>query len=199
MLLAAYDRIVSTNPVGHSVSVDSRPVALVGTWRKVAAQAAAVEAAINARGGWSSPWSFVVKKEAQARLKKPFYLYAYAGRGELPFRFRVDDYVTGGGAGGMSSPWPELTDAAFRDAARSGPRQSEAWRTWFRIGAVERISPSAHLRDFEVVPKLSTPNNVLNQNAFGYVSVRRVCLATLPRPRLKPRWSISTPQRIHTI
>lgn len=168
-LLQAYDHAVSKRPAGFSPSLDSRSIALVGTWREVVGELAAIEASIAAGGGWASPWSFVVKPEARARLRKPFYLYANTGGGELPVRLRVDDYVTGAGSEGMVSPWPEITDEPFRGTARSGPRQSEVWRTWLRIGAVERLSPSVQVRTLDPVLRLSTPDNVLNQNSFGYV------------------------------
>lgn len=168
-LLRAYEQTVNQKPLGQPASVDSRPIALVGTWRDVLSEAVGVEAAINARGGWASPWSFLVKQEARERLRTPFYLYVNTGRGELPVRLRVDEYASGAGSDGMVSPWPELTDEAFRDLARSGPRASEVWRTWLLVRAVERLTPPANVRELDLVVRLSTPDNVLNQNSFGYV------------------------------
>jgi hypothetical protein len=168
LLLRSYESLVANRSPELEPSADSRPVALIGTWREASSEMPAIKLAIDAHGGWASPWSFVIKPEAKARLKIPFHVYANAGGGSFPIRLRVDEYVTGAGAEGMVSPWPAMTDPAFRDVARSGSRQSEVWRTWLRIGAIEALSPPISIHLFDPVVRLSTQDNLLNQNSFGY-------------------------------
>ena len=43
------------------------------------------------------------------------------------------------------------------------------FKTWFQIGAIELLDPPQLVDDFELAIGLSTPENVLNQNSFGYV------------------------------
>lgn len=168
-LVDAYARVVDARPAGARVAADSRPIALVGTWKGIVADLPRVERFIADHGGMSSPWSFVVKSYAAERLQRPFYLYLNAGGGELPVRMRIEEFRTKVGSEGMTSPWPELTEDQYRGIARSSDKQSEIWRTWLRVSAVERLSPARSVRELDLVHGLSTPENVLNQNTFGYV------------------------------
>jgi hypothetical protein len=168
-LVKAYQYYVDERVKHNGDLVDERPLALIGTWRSIDEDLPRIRTAIEERGGWASWWSFPIKEEAIARLKTPFYLYAYQGARRLAAKMRVDDMVTSRGNGGTQSPWPELTEPEVRSKSRAGDRQSEIFKTWFRIGAVERLVPTTDVDDLEIAVGLSTPESLLNQNTFGYV------------------------------
>lgn len=168
-LLKAYQAYVDDRVSRNGAIVDERPLALIGTWRTIDEALPHVRAAIEERGAWASWWSFPIKEEALPRLKTPFHLYAYQGDRRIAAKLRVDDMVTSRGNSGIASPWPEATDSELRSKLRAGERQSEIFKTWFRISAVERLIPTIDVDNLEVAVGLSTPESLLNQNTFGYV------------------------------
>ncbi len=155
---------------------DTRPqnqkpeLGLVGTSKDLETDLASIKDAIDTKGGWASWWSFPIEEDAQVKLELPFYLYINAGSGKIPFRLKVDEYITKRGDEGFESPWPELTDLEFRDLKRAGESKSHIFKTWFKVIEVERYSPALSLsRNFRIAEPFSTTANVLNQTRFGYV------------------------------
>lgn len=168
-LLGAYEGVIDKKDKTEIPALDQRPIAIIGTWRSITEQAQQVQQSIDTRGGWASPWSFPIKTDALARLATPFHLYANVGRGELAGRLRIDEIVTSRGNEGIVSPWPDITDDGWTNLTRSGPKQSELFRTWLRIGDVELLDPAILVHDLDLVIGLSTPENVLSQSTFGYI------------------------------
>ena len=164
----ALTELVSASELLVGVGAD---IHLLGTWKNAEDEAARVEEAIADKGGWASWWSFVVRSDAQSQLGKPVYLYANVGRGQFPYRLRVDDYVTQSGNDGIVSPWPDITDADSIEKTKSGHSKSEVFKTWLRVGAIEKLEPAMTLADFAPATPFSSESNLLNQNAFGYVHV----------------------------
>lgn len=169
-LMGEYDRYVTSRTVATGQAInDERKLSLIGTWRGIVKDFADVEASIKTNGGWASWWSFPIKEEASKRLAVPFYLYAYEGDRKVTARLRVDDMATSRGQTGIISPWPELTRKEWVGVQKLGDKQSEVFKTWFRVGAIELLDPPQSVDDFELAIGLSTPESVLNQNSFGYV------------------------------
>ncbi|WP_158756725.1 MrcB family domain-containing protein [Paraburkholderia acidiphila] len=169
ILLSTYDGYVINRDSATQPILDQRRLALIGTWRSVADDAEEVKQKIQSNGGWASWWSFTIKEEAQPRLSTPFNLYAYTGNGILGAKLRVAEYKTSRGNGGLESPWPELTDERWRGTTRVSNAQSGIFKTWFRIDRIEVLDPPMVVSAFDISPSLSTAQNVLNQNTFGYV------------------------------
>lgn len=167
-LLEKYKPIVDERVRLEGVAKDERPLSLMGTWREIDQAVAKVREAIDQNGAWASWWSFPIKEAALGRLRLPFYLYAYEGNRRLTARLRVDDFQTSNGNTGMESPWPELTDPESRGRKRGGDKQSEIFKTWFRFGAIERLTPPLSVDEVDPAVGLSTPESLINQNAFGY-------------------------------
>ena len=69
-------------------------------------------------------------------------MYASAGQGNLVAKLRVDEYETSKGKQGIQSPWPGITDNEYLDKTKTGDRQTDILKTWFKIGAIEKIEPS---------------------------------------------------------
>ncbi|MBB3180079.1 MrcB family domain-containing protein [Variovorax sp. Sphag1AA] len=169
VLLAKYEPIVADRVRQQGVAKDDRPLSLIGTWREVDQHLAKVREAIDRNGSWASWWSFPIKEGALDRLRPPFNLYAYEGNRRLAARLRVDEISTSNGNVGIESPWPEVTDSDWLGKKRAGDRQSEIFKTWVRIGAIDRLAPPRSVDDLEPAVGLSTPDSVINQNSFGYV------------------------------
>jgi MoxR-like ATPase len=196
-LLQTYDIYVSQRKPGATPIRDPRPLALIGTWRSVRADAQSIQEKIARNGGWASWWSFPIKDEALPRLMAPFTLYAYIGRGTLGARIRVAEYKTSRGNAGMESPWPTLTDEELRGKKRSGDDQSSIFKTWFRIDELEILDPPQSISSFDIAPGLSTPENLLNQSTFGYIYDQPVVTTArepepakpyTPKPELPVEW-----------
>jgi 5-methylcytosine-specific restriction protein B len=168
-VLSSYASYVQDHPAAGGTSVDPRPLALLGTWPDVIAESARVKQHIAERGGWGSWWSFTIKEDALPRLKVPFWVYVYEGNWRIPARLRVDDFRTSRGSDGITSPWPDVTEDRWRSTTRIGARQSETFKTWFKVGDLQLLDPARSVQDFEVALGLSTSASVLNQNSFGYL------------------------------
>ena len=167
-LLAAYDTHLSEKSA-VSNSFYGPPIALIGTWRDVENSVPLAEKQIHEKGTWASPWSFPIKEAAKQRLKVPFHLYAYSGNQLLKARLRVSAYETSTGQEGLVSPWPASTESKWQGIKRNGDRQSGVFKTWFLIDKIEALSPPLPVDHFELAIGLSSPENLLNQNSFGYV------------------------------
>jgi hypothetical protein len=161
----AYVRLSAGTP---PTPASARALCLIGTWRNVEANIERVNQAITERKAWASPWSFPVKREAQPALQKPFFVYLYAGEGRVPARMRVSDYVTSHGNEGRQSPWPDITDAEWVGKTRSGPEQADIFKTWFKVEAIERLTPELRISDFEPAQGLSVEGSLLSAVTFGY-------------------------------
>jgi hypothetical protein len=66
----------------------------------------------------------------------------------------------------------------MRATSRFGPGAHEVIKTWFKLTSIEFVSPF-RASELKLAAGLSTPENLLNQNAFGYVH-ERVDLLTDP-------------------
>jgi hypothetical protein len=152
---------------GTSIDIPDELV-LIGTTRQSDAELNAFRDLVNSEGGQTSWWSFPIKPDAQNTLPKPFYLYLNRGGSIFTHRFRIDDYRTSQGNAGIESPWPDKTPTHWQGIARAGDRQSEVFKTWLLVGAVEEIRPALARADFEPAAPWSSDNNILNQNSFGY-------------------------------
>lgn len=166
-LLARYKQFVDQRVRDRGLARDTRPLALIGTWRGFQQQLPELFDRIAKQGGMASWWSFPIKEDAKHRLKPPFSLYAYDGR--IYARLTVTEMTTSTGTSGLVSPWPGITDAEWIGKPRLGEKQSEIFKTWFRVSAVHLCKPPRTVDSFELAVGLSTPENVLNQNSFGYV------------------------------
>lgn len=165
-MLAAYEHVVdagATKPVDAGI-----PLALVGTWKTVKADIDSVADHIKDRGAWASPWSFRLKDDAHPRLRVPFWLYINGGGGQIVARARVTDIARAQDSAGMTSPWPEITEPQLLGKSRFGPGANEVIKTWFRLSSIELVAPF-RATELKLATGLSTPENLLNQNAFGYV------------------------------
>ncbi|WP_198398983.1 MrcB family domain-containing protein [Caballeronia hypogeia] len=191
ILLESYDAYVMTREPDTQPKRDRQPLALVGTWRQVRAEAAGIKQKIEANGGWASWWSFPIKDEALPRLSVPFNLYAYVGNGRLGARIRVAEFKTSRGNIGIESPWPELTDETWCGKTRLGEEQSKIFKTWLRIDSLEILDPPANVSSFDISPGLSTPESLLNQNTFGYVCDREEKTTTSSNPDPLPEPSLA--------
>jgi 5-methylcytosine-specific restriction protein B len=169
-LLTAYDEYVRETKGATAKAVDDgRQLALIGPSQSIAGELERISQFIKSRGAWSSWWSFAIKEEARHRLKPPFSLYIYAGKGKICARLRVDEFVAARGSDGQVSPWPEQTFDEWQGVNRFGPRQSEICKTWFKVGGIEVFPAPKSAEDFEIAVGLSTPESLINQNSFGYV------------------------------
>ena len=158
-----FDAITESSPIDML-----KELVLIGTTRQSDAELNAFRDLVSSGGGQTSWWSFPIKPEALTTLPKPFYLYINRGGGVFTHRFRIHDHRTSQGNAGMESPWPDKTPPHLRGIARGGDRQSEVFKTWLLVEAVEEVRPALALADFEPAAPWSNDNNILNQNSFGY-------------------------------
>jgi hypothetical protein len=165
-LLEVYQGYVAQK--GGTPKQDDRAIALVGTWRTFGTDFNKVATALATSGSWASPWSFSLKPGAAERLKPPFHLYVNGGGGRIIGRAVVSEIRSERGSEGIVSPWPDVTDDEWKGLARFDQTQSGVAKTWFRIADIQKLE-SFHASELEPVLGFSTPENVLNQNSFGYV------------------------------
>ena len=158
--------------LGYSIlntSIDEKSeMILIGTYRDVAEDIPRIRRSIEEHGGWASWWSFPINKGAKVSLKTPFFLYVNSGGGRFPVRMKVVEYITSTGSEGRVSPWPEMTDEEDRGRRKRSEKQSEIFKTWFRVAEVEELDPP--LTKEKVIPAdpWSNDRNLLNQSTFGY-------------------------------
>ena len=165
-MLVAYEHVVQSD-ITASEEADKK-LALVGTWKTIKSDIDKVAEHIQHRGGWASPWSFRLKDAAVNQLQTPFTLYINGGGGQIVARARVSAVARAEESNGMTTPWLDLTDPEYSTISRFGPGMNEAIKTWFRISAIELVAPF-RATELKLASGLSTPENLLNQNAFGYV------------------------------
>jgi len=181
-MLDAYESVVASGATKRVES--SAPLALVGTWKSVKADIESVAEQIKNFGAWASPWSFRLKEEARSRLRTPFWLYINGGGGQIVARARVNEMALAQDSAGMASPWPDITEEHRLAETRFGPSAHEAIKTWFRFSSIELVDPF-RATELKLAEGLSTPENLLNQNAFGYVHEHAdIELAALDEPNL---------------
>jgi hypothetical protein len=174
----------------HEIGAHADEIALVGTSRSVEDYITDAAKFIAERGGWASWWSFALRPDAAATLAgRSFYLYINSGGGKLPYRVKVSDFVTSSGYEGVESPWPEITEDHLQGQRRQGEKQSEVYKTWFKVIAIEKLEPTWTLSErFSPYPGMSNDLNVLNQNAFGYLKPKN---STVIQPGIGKRYSIA--------
>ena len=141
---------------------------LLGTYKGIEADVQTIQNAIETRGGWASWWSFSIKKEAQAHLQAPFYLYLNRGGASFSHRMLVEKFETSHGTDGIESPWPQITNAEWLNKKRLGDKQSDVCKTWLFVREIETLPVPLALADFLPAAPWSSDTNVLNQNSFGY-------------------------------
>jgi 5-methylcytosine-specific restriction protein B len=168
-MLVAYEHLVTSGATLDSGATE--PLALLGTWGAIKSDIDSVAEQIRAKGSWASPWSFRIKDEARKRLKLPFTLYINGGGGQIVARATVSDYACAEDASGMATPWPEITDPTWENVSRFGPGMHDAIKTWLKIESIELVN-AFRATELTLASGLSTPSNMLNQNAFGYVVER---------------------------
>jgi hypothetical protein len=165
-LLTAYERVVEEGAT--KVTNPREALAIVGTWRTIKTDIDAAANYIREHGAWASPWSFRLKAEANARLVAPFWLYINGGGGQIVARAQVSAVARAPDTVGMSAPWPDVTEQEWLGITRFGPGVHEFIKTWFRVTSIEMVVPF-RATELSLASGLSTPENLLNQNAFGYV------------------------------
>jgi MoxR-like ATPase len=183
-LVKCYTRMVEMTDLLVRTPGQRSKIALIGTAREIANQAAQIRQQIDRNGAWAWWWSFAIREDALPRLTTPFHVYAYIGDRRLGARLRVDDFKTSRGLGGIESPWPDATDSDLVGKRSAGEKQSDVFKTWFKVGAIEMFNPPVQVDRFDLVPGLSTPENVLNQNSFGYVIDDETLTASPAQPAL---------------
>ncbi|HST59855.1 MAG TPA: AAA family ATPase, partial [Longimicrobium sp.] len=146
-----------------------RDLCLIGTWGNVGPENAThVNEAIAARGAWASWWSFPIRPQFESVLRaRPFYLYLNAGSKRLPYRFKVEEFVTSQGNAGLVSPWPEITDLEKVGRVREGDTSATVYKTWLRVTAMEPLEPPLGGADFVAAEGLN-PGGLFHQSSFGY-------------------------------
>src|SRR5688572_15315095 len=121
-----YD-VVDTSPNGEGT--DKSELSLLGTWRDVEADVERVKEAIASKGAWASWWSFPIREEFREQLGRVFHLYVNAGGERISHRMKVADFRTARGNDGLTSPWPDITDATLVGKVREGPSTSQVFKT----------------------------------------------------------------------
>lgn len=164
---------ISESPVEH------RPLCLLGTAKDFKEISETAKQLIDDQGGYASWWSFVLKPKALEHFQYPFYMYLNKGRGKIAFRYKVEDVKSVEGSDGIESPWPSITPMEFRGKAKIGSKQSEVFKTWLKVSAIESLNPELDISDFEPADPWSNEKNILNQNAFGYAYRRELDIAKI--------------------
>jgi 5-methylcytosine-specific restriction protein B len=164
-LIGAYETIIERRA---EVESHDKRIALVGTWGSVRADLDRVAAFIKDRGAWASPWSFPIKRLAANQLRTPFAFFVNAGGGQIVARAVVTAVAEAPDAGGMESPWPDITEERFLGMSRFGSGVHDGIKTWLKFTEITPVTP---FRANQLMPVegLSSPASVLNQMTFGYV------------------------------
>lgn len=167
-VLHAYDVLVSSQ--ANRNMAPSEKLALLGTWSSILHDVDAVRKAIESDGAWANGWTFRLREGVREDLSKGFTLYINGGKRQVVARARVVELICAPTPDGMANPWFELQGSGegsgrFNDSANGG------YKTWFKLDAIELIEPFS-ADSLRIVEGLSTPQNVINQNAFGYVFER---------------------------
>lgn len=160
----------------------TRHLCLLGTWSSVLADFSEVKAFIDTHGAWASWWSFVLHLDALEHLKTPFYLYANSGSGNFPVRLTISEFIPSRGNEGIPSPWPDITRPEWLNKNRIGPKQSELFKTWFKVTKIDPIDPPLKLSDFTPATPWSNDKTMLNQNAFGYTYLKSPHMNVIVEP-----------------
>ncbi|MEK0267137.1 DUF3578 domain-containing protein [Stenotrophomonas rhizophila] len=166
--LNAYDTVVLSRK--QQAPEPDRRAALVGTWQTIARDFKAVRESINGNGGWASGWTFRLRESVRDALSKGFTLYINGGRRQIIARASVATLECAPTSDGMENPWPSLP-GTYHERNRYNDSANGAFKTWFRIEAIEYLEPFS-VDELQLVEGLSTPDSVVNPNAFGYVYER---------------------------
>lgn len=141
---------------------------VLATWGSLSdAEVDSVNSAIRQRGAWASWWSFPINSAFREALRSPFYVYLNVGGARITHRMLVEDFRTSQGNEGIETPWPDITNRDWLGKTRRGPKNSEIFKTWFRITEMERLALPLTLDDFDAAEGIKR-SALLNQSAFGY-------------------------------
>ena len=169
-VLHAYDVLVSSQAKREAES--SEKLALLGTWNAIRHEVDRVRRAIESDGAWASGWTFKLREEVRDELSKGFTLYINGGDRQVVARARVVELLCSPTSNGMANPWSEL-EGSGEGSSRFNDSVNGGYKTWFKLDAIELIEPFS-ADSLRLVEGLSTPKNLINQNAFGYVFERVV-------------------------
>jgi len=169
--LRAYGAVVDAHKVRVAPGLERR-VALVGTWGTISRDFSSVRESIDSNGGWASGWTFRLREGVRDELSRGFTLYINGGRRQIVARARVGALRCAPSADGMANPWPALP-GTDDEGNRFNDSASGAYKTWFKVEAIETIDPFP-VEELDLVDGFSTSLSVVNQNAFGYVYERLI-------------------------
>jgi 5-methylcytosine-specific restriction enzyme B len=164
---------------------------LIGTWKELDdREYQRVQQWLKEHGAWAIWWSFPIRDNAQKDLEgRPFHLYVNTGGNRITHRLAAEEFETLPGTDGFETPWPDITFPEYRNVKRNGSSQSETFKSWLKITAIEALPTTLTTDDFE--PAAGTKREgLLNQSAFGY--------ATLKEPSGKPPALPPTPMQAAT-
>ncbi|AWH31762.1 DUF3578 domain-containing protein [Stenotrophomonas sp. SAU14A_NAIMI4_8] len=167
--LQAYGAVVDAHSDRVAPRLDRR-IALVGTWQTISRDYGSVLEGIDSNGGWASGWTFRLREGVRDELSSGFTLYINGGKRQIVAKARVGMLRCAPSADGIANPWPSLP-GTYDEGNRFNDSANGAYKTWFKLEAIEFITPFP-VEELELLDGFSTPNSVVNQNAFGYVYER---------------------------
>jgi len=167
--LQAYGVVVDAHN-GQVAPGLGRRIALVGTWQTISRDFGSVREGIGSHGAWASGWTFRLREGVRDELSGGFTLYINGGRRQIVAIARVGAIRCALSPDGMANPWPSLP-GTYDEGNRFNDSANGAYKTWFRVEAIEFIDPFL-VEELDLVEGFSTSSSVVNQNAFGYVYER---------------------------
>jgi MoxR-like ATPase len=158
--------------IGKSFAIESKKrnknLCLLGSGSYKESELVEANELIKKNECYASWWSFPIRDEVAELLETPFHIYINSGGGVFKRRLIIEDFSTSHGNIGLESPWPDITPESLKGKRRDGERNSEIFKTWFKVSAIEEIKPPLTLKDFEPMEPWSNTTNLLNPAAFGY-------------------------------
>lgn len=140
---------------------------LIGTSRWFGAESfTEAQQSLKSDGGIATWWSFRIKTDPAHSLKTPFWLYINQGSNRIVARELVEEYRTDDNL--LESPWPSMTKPEWLGKKRLSDSASDAFRTWFKVTAIEWLDEELSTADFRPAQGLSQESSLLNQSTFGY-------------------------------
>lgn len=100
-----------------------------------------VRQTVAAQGREAHWWSYPLQPQHEVALKEHPYLYVYVGEpiSKITHRLHILDWASQSGSDGIESPWPEVTLAEDVGRTRRGETQSEIFKTWLLVDAMEAL------------------------------------------------------------
>ncbi len=137
--LQAYGAVVDAHKDRVAPRFDRR-IALVGTWQTISRDYGSVREGIDSNGGWASGWTFRLREGVRDELSSGFTLYINGGRRQIVAKARVEALRCAPSADGMVNPWPSLS-GTYDEGNRLNDSANGAYKTWFKLEAIEFIDP----------------------------------------------------------